>query len=57
MRGIKLLLDGGFLPIITAMQSWPIEPDKTQLAGFKTGFRPDSRRHSWPRERREERHE
>jgi len=38
MRGIKLLLDGGFLPIITAMRSWPIEQDEAQLAGFKTSL-------------------
>jgi molybdenum cofactor biosynthesis enzyme MoaA len=36
MRGIKLLLDDGFLPIITAMRSWPIEQDEGQLTGFKT---------------------
>jgi MoaA/NifB/PqqE/SkfB family radical SAM enzyme len=35
MRGIKLLLDGGFLPIITAMRCWPIDQDEDQLAGFK----------------------
>ncbi len=35
MRGIKLLLDGGFLPIITAMRSWPIERDEVELAKFK----------------------
>jgi AdoMet-dependent heme synthase len=38
MCGIKLLLDGGFLPIITAMRSWPIEQDEAQLAGFKTSL-------------------
>src|SRR6201982_725703 len=35
MRGVKLLLDGGFLPIITAMRSWPIERDEVELAKFK----------------------
>jgi molybdenum cofactor biosynthesis enzyme MoaA len=35
MRGIKLLLDGGFLPITTAMRSWPIERDEVELAKFK----------------------
>src|SRR5260221_2427580 len=35
IRGIKLLLDGGFLPIITAMRSWPIERDEVELAKFK----------------------
>jgi len=35
MRGIKLLLDRGFLPIITAMRSWPIERDEVELAKFK----------------------
>ena len=35
MRGLKLLLDSSFLPIITAMRSWPIEQDEAQLAGFK----------------------
>jgi AdoMet-dependent heme synthase len=35
MRGIKLLLDGGFLPIITAMRSWPIERDEVELGKFK----------------------
>ena len=34
MRGIKLLLDGEFLPIITAMRSWRIEQDEGQLARF-----------------------
>jgi molybdenum cofactor biosynthesis enzyme MoaA len=38
MRGIKLLLDGGFLPIITAMRSWPIEQDAAQLTGFKNSL-------------------
>jgi len=38
MRGIKHLLDGGFLPIITAMRSWPIEQDEDQLTGFKTAL-------------------
>lgn len=38
MGGIKLLLDGGFLPIITAMRSWPIEQDEAKLAGFKTSL-------------------
>lgn len=38
MRGIRLLLDGGFLPIITAMRSWPIEQDEAQLARFKTSL-------------------
>jgi AdoMet-dependent heme synthase len=35
MRGLKLLLDDGFLPIITAMRSWPIEQDEAALTGFK----------------------
>ena len=38
MRGIKLLLDEGFLPIITAMRSWPIEQDEAQLYGFKNSL-------------------
>jgi molybdenum cofactor biosynthesis enzyme MoaA len=38
MRGIKLLLDGEFLPIITAMRSWPIEQDEAQLARFRTSL-------------------
>ena len=38
MRGIKLLLDRGFLPIITAMRSWPIERDEAELNGFKTSL-------------------
>jgi MoaA/NifB/PqqE/SkfB family radical SAM enzyme len=38
MRGIKHLLDGGFLPIITAMRSWSIEQDEDQLAGFRTAL-------------------
>jgi AdoMet-dependent heme synthase len=38
MRGLKLLLDSGFLPIITAMRSWPIEHDEAQLAGFKNSL-------------------
>ena len=38
MRGIKLLLDEGFLPIITAMRSWPIERDEAELAEFNTSL-------------------
>src|SRR5260221_4011878 len=38
MRGIKLLLDGDFLPIITAMRSWPIEHDEPQLSRFKNSL-------------------
>jgi len=38
MRGVKLLLDGGFLPIITAMRSWPLEEDEAQLCGFKNSL-------------------
>lgn len=38
MRGLKLLLDGGFLPIVTAMRSWPIEQDEVQLTGFKNSL-------------------
>jgi MoaA/NifB/PqqE/SkfB family radical SAM enzyme len=38
MRGIKLLLDGGFLPIITAMRSWPMDEDEAQLCGFKNSL-------------------
>lgn len=38
MRGIKLLREGGFLPIITAMRSWPIEQDEAKLAGFKASL-------------------
>jgi AdoMet-dependent heme synthase len=38
MSGIRLLLDGGFLPIITAMRSWPIEQDEAHLAGFKNSL-------------------
>ena len=45
MRGIKLLLEGGFLPIITAMRSWLIEQDEAQLAGFKTSLTEIGYRH------------
>jgi AdoMet-dependent heme synthase len=45
MRGLKLLLDGGFLPIITAMRSWPIEQDQAQPAGFKTSLTEIGYRH------------
>jgi molybdenum cofactor biosynthesis enzyme MoaA len=38
MRGLKLLLDNSFLPIITAMRSWPIEQDEAQLTGFKNSL-------------------
>ncbi|HZC36639.1 MAG TPA: radical SAM protein, partial [Chthoniobacterales bacterium] len=38
MRGIKLLLDEGFLPIITAMRSWAIERDEAELAEFNTSL-------------------
>jgi uncharacterized Fe-S cluster-containing radical SAM superfamily protein len=38
MRGIKLVREGGFLPIITAMRSWPIEQDEAKLAGFKAAL-------------------
>src|SRR5260370_30531350 len=45
MRGIKLLLDGGFLPIITAMRSWLIEQDEAPLAGCKTSLTEIEYRH------------
>ena len=45
MRGLKLLLDGGFLPIITAMRSWPMEQDEAQLAGFKASLAEIGYRH------------
>ena len=45
MRGVKLLLDGGFLPIITAMRSWPIEQDEAQLAAFKASLAEIGYRH------------
>jgi AdoMet-dependent heme synthase len=35
LHGIRLLLEGGFLPIITAMRSWPVDQDEAQLAGFR----------------------
>src|SRR5581483_565890 len=35
MRGVKLLVEGGFLPIITSMRSWPMDRDEEFLAGFK----------------------
>jgi MoaA/NifB/PqqE/SkfB family radical SAM enzyme len=38
MRGTRLLLDRGFLPIITAMRSWPIEQDEAQLGRFKNSL-------------------
>jgi uncharacterized Fe-S cluster-containing radical SAM superfamily protein len=38
MCGIKLLLDGGFLPIVTAMRSWPIEQDEGHLTAFKASL-------------------
>lgn len=38
MRGIKLLPDGGFLPIITAMRSWPLERDEAELTAFTTSL-------------------
>lgn len=38
MRGIKLLVDGGFLPIITAMRSWPIDEDEARLSRFKNSL-------------------
>jgi MoaA/NifB/PqqE/SkfB family radical SAM enzyme len=38
MRGIRLLLEAGFLPIITAMRSWPIDQDEAHLAEFKTSL-------------------
>jgi len=38
MWGVRLLLDGGFLPVITAMRSWPIAEDEAQLAGFKNSL-------------------
>ena len=38
MWGVRLLLDGGFLPVITAMRSWPIAEDEAQLGGFKNSL-------------------
>jgi molybdenum cofactor biosynthesis enzyme MoaA len=38
MRGIKLLVDGGFLPIVTAMRSWPIDEDEARLSRFKNSL-------------------
>jgi organic radical activating enzyme len=38
MLGIKLLVDGGFLPIITAMRSWPIDEDEARLSRFKNSL-------------------
>jgi AdoMet-dependent heme synthase len=35
VEGIKLLLNAGFLPIITAMRSWEISDDEIYVAGFK----------------------
>ena len=35
MRGVELLAAAGFLPIITAMRSWPPDQDETVLAGFR----------------------
>ena len=34
-RGVELLAGAGFLPIITAMRSWPSDQDETVLAGFR----------------------
>lgn len=35
LHGIRLLLEGEFLPIITAMRRWPADQDEAQLAGFR----------------------
>jgi uncharacterized Fe-S cluster-containing radical SAM superfamily protein len=35
LRGLRALVAHDFLPIITAMRSWPIEDDEATLAGFK----------------------
>jgi molybdenum cofactor biosynthesis enzyme MoaA len=45
MRGVKLLLDVGLLPIITAMRSWPINQDEAQLARFKNSLAEIGYRH------------
>lgn len=45
MRGIKLLVDGRFLPIITAMRSWPIDEDEVQLSRFKDSLADVGYRH------------
>ena len=34
MKGIEMLVAAGFLPILTAMQSWPDEDHESVLAGF-----------------------
>jgi len=33
--GVRLLVDSGFLPIITSMRSWPMEEDDAFLAKFR----------------------
>ena len=38
MAGVKLLVEHGFLPIITSMRSWPMENDEEFLMEFKTAF-------------------
>ncbi len=38
MRGIKILLECGFLPIITAMRSWDLEEDEERLSEFKSSL-------------------
>lgn len=35
LRGIGLLVEAGFLPIVTAMRSWPVQDDELHLAGFR----------------------
>ncbi len=35
MAGVKLLVEHGFLPIITSMRSWPMENDEEFLMEFK----------------------
>ncbi len=39
MAGVKLLVEHGFLPIITSMRSWPMEKDDEFLAEFKARLR------------------
>ena len=34
MRGLGRLADGGFLPIVTAMRTWPLEDDLLALQAF-----------------------
>ncbi len=45
MAGVKLLVERGFLPIITSMRSWPVQEDEFFLSEFKNRLKAIGYRH------------